>query len=56
MFDQAAGVGNGQASLACYSPWDHRINSVMLNSTDSDSCEEISHCSFDLHFSNNEQC
>ena len=27
-----------------------------LNWTDSDLCEVIFHCSFDLHFSNNEQC
>ena len=23
-FKQALGVGDGQASLACYSPWDHK--------------------------------
>ena len=23
-FVQALGVGDGQASLTCYSPWDHR--------------------------------
>ena len=24
-FEQAPGVGDGQGSLACYSPWDHRV-------------------------------
>ena len=23
-FEQAPEVGNGQGSLACYSPWDHK--------------------------------
>ena len=23
-FDQAPGVGDGQGSLACYSPWGHK--------------------------------
>ena len=23
-FEQAPGVGDGQGSLACYSPWDHK--------------------------------
>ena len=24
-FEQALGVGDGQGSLACYSPWGHRV-------------------------------
>ena len=24
-FEQAPGVGDGQGSLACCSPWDHRV-------------------------------
>ena len=28
----------------------------VFNSSHSDWCDVISHCSFDLHFSNNEQC
>ena len=24
-FEQALGVGDGQGSLACCSPWDHRV-------------------------------
>ena len=24
-FEQAPGVGHGQGSLACYSPWGHRV-------------------------------
>ena len=37
-FEQAPGVGNGQGSLACYSPWGHKeldmteqLNSVFIN-------------------------
>ena len=28
----------------------------LFDDGDSDQCEVISHCGFDLHFSNNEQC
>ena len=24
-FEQASGVGDGQGSLACYSPWGHKV-------------------------------
>ena len=27
-FEQAPGVGVGQGSLTCYSPWDHRVRHV----------------------------
>ena len=23
-FEQASGIGDGQGSLSCYSPWDHK--------------------------------
>jgi len=29
---------------------------VLFDEDNSDQCEVISHCSFDMHFSNNEQC
>ena len=32
----------------------HGVAKSQLNYTDSDQCEVIPHCSFDLHFSNNE--
>ena len=32
------------------------IISRLINDGHSDSCEVIAHCSFDLYFSNNEQC
>ena len=27
-FEQAPGVGNGQESLACWSPWGHKVSDV----------------------------
>ena len=31
-FEQAPEVGNGQGSLACYSPWGHKVlNTTELN-------------------------
>ena len=58
-FGWTLGVGNGQGGLACCSPWGRQESDMTewLNwLTDSDWCEVVSHCSFDLHFSNNEQC
>ena len=36
-FEQTLGVGDGQGSLACYSPWDHKESDVteQLNNKDS---------------------
>ena len=25
-FEQALGIGDGQGSLACYSPWSHKVS------------------------------
>ena len=45
---------DGQRSLACCSPRGHKELDMteQLNWTDSDVCEVILHCSFDLYFSN----
>ena len=54
-FEQALGVGDGQGSLVCCSPWGHKESDMteQLNWTDSNWSEVIPHGSFDLQFSNN---
>ena len=37
-------------------PLQHLLYVDFLMVANSDQCKKISHCSFDLHFSNNEQC
>ena len=54
--EQAPGTGDRQGSLAFCSPRGGKESDMTewLNwLTDSSWCEVISHCSFDLHFSNN---
>ena len=36
-FEQSPGVGNGQGSLACYSPWGHKES----DSTERLNCTEL---------------
>ena len=54
-FEQALGVDDGQGSLLCCSPWGCKESDLteQLNNN-SDQCEMILHCSFDLYFSNNQ--
>ena len=56
--EQVLGVGDAQGSLVGCSPWGHKESDTTewLNWNDCDQCELISHCSFDLHFSNNMCC
>ena len=30
-FEQAPEVGDGQGSLACYSPWDHKESDITMH-------------------------
>ena len=54
-FGSILGVGDRQGGLACCSPCGRKESDTTdrLNLNDCDKCELISHCSFDLHFSNN---
>ena len=54
-FEQALGVGDGQGSLECCSPWGCKESDTTewLNWTDSEQCDVAPHCCFDLYFSNN---
>ena len=45
--EQALGVGDGQGSLACYSPWDHKESDTTeqrteLNTLDKDGVQNVS--------------
>ena len=52
-FDQAPGVGDGQGSLACYSPWDHKqSDTTELNWTEDTSSEK---CRLSIRYSKTSQ-
>ena len=43
-FEQAPGVGVGQGSLTCYSPWDHRVKTHLSNWTELNTCYRLGRC------------